>query len=409
MAGQQIRWQHIQIAGITIMVLKKLIKKYEYINFVVFIQNIKMGDYIEIEWKPFPHKELKKLYELSNLGLVRSVLTQKIIKRGIRSGYISVTLNVNKKSRSFKIHRRVAKAFIENDDPENKTWVNHINGDKLDCIVSNLEWTTPTGNAQHAIDNGLTTKTKKAVVQYDLKTGKKIKKYESVLEASKATDISDGSICNACSGKKKHAGGYGWKYVDENPNNQSDVDLSEYKQIDGFPNYVLDKNGNIYSLPYKRFLKFQTNSEGCQCIQLTNIDKKKDFLVHRLVAMYFLKKKDKKANSVRHKDGDKTNNHLDNLEWCYVGGVEMPKTKYNTLFYNPKTAIKPVKKKSIKSKPKDLLTANPRNLSNKQREERRKLLEKKISGSKTSKPKIKSGSKTSNKKKVSKTKSKELN
>ncbi|QGR53809.1 putative intron HNH endonuclease [Moumouvirus maliensis] len=378
------------------------------------------------KWKKIPIEKIKNNYEISNYGLVRKSSDKKIIKRIIKSGYPSFMytdlINDKRCLKSVKIHKLVAKLFVKNDDPDNNNVVNHINGDKLDCRAINLEWTTNQGNSQHAMDTGLTKKNKKAVIKYSLKTGKKLKTYDSVLDASKDTGISDGSICSACSGKKNSAGGFGWKYVEENPNNQSDVDLSEYKQIDGFPNYVINREGKIYSLPYKRFLKYQDHQEGCKMVQLTNLGNRKDYLIHRLVASYFLEREDENHNSIRHIDGDKTNNHIDNLEWCNVLGVEEPEIKINIPYYNPKTAIKPPKRKASNTSPKDLLTANPKNLSKKQREERKKLLEKqskisgskvnsnyksketkttsKNSGSKTNKNSNKSGSKTSRKPKI---------
>ncbi|AVL94665.2 putative intron HNH endonuclease [Moumouvirus australiensis] len=377
-------------------------------------------------WKSIPIKEIKKDYDISNLGRVRRTKDNKLISLVNRSGYDSILYNVyeNKKKhlKSCKIHKLVAKLFVKNTDPNNNNIVNHINGIKTDNRAVNLEWTTYSGNSQHAADTKLSVSIKKAVIKYSLKTGKKIKTYDSVLDASKDTGISDGSICSACSGKKDNAGGFGWKYVEENPNNQSDVDLSKYKQIDGFPNYVINREGKIYSLPYKRFLKYQDHQEGCKMVQLTNLGNRKDYLVHRLVASYFLEREDENHNSIRHIDGDKTNNHIDNLEWCTVGGVIEPEIKTNTPYYNPKTAIKPPKRKASNTSPKDLLTANPKNLSKKQREERKKLLEKqskisgskvnsnsksketkttsKNSGSKTNKNSNKSGSKTSRKPKI---------
>lgn len=336
-------------------------------------------------WKSIPIKEIRKEYDVSNLGRVRKTKNNTIIKLVNRSGYDSILYNIyldkKKLFKSHKIHKLVAKLFVKNNDPEKNIVVNHINGIKTDNRAINLEWTTYSGNSKHAADTNLSVSLKKAVIKYNLETGKKLKTYSSILEASQDTEISDGSICSACSGKKDNAGGFGWKYVEENPNNQSDVDLSKYKQIDGFPNYVINKKGNIYSLPYKRFMKYQDHQEGCKMIQLSNLGDRKDYLVHRLVASYFLKREDPKHNSIRHIDGDKTNNHINNLEWCYVAGVIEPEIKIKTPYYNPKTAIKPPKRKPSNTGPKNLLTANPKNLSKKQREERKKLLEKKSKNS----------------------------
>ena len=110
-------------------------------------------------WKSIPIKGLKDVYEISNFGLIRNIKTKKIMPRNIRSAYPNFTYTIKQNNKceikNIKIHRLVAKVFIENDDPENKIWINHINGDKLDCRSSNLEWVTPSYNTQHALDNGL--------------------------------------------------------------------------------------------------------------------------------------------------------------------------------------------------------------------------------------------------------------
>jgi hypothetical protein len=70
-----------------------------------------------------------------------------------KSGYRFVGLHKNQQVSYKHVHRLVAEAFIPN--PENLLEVNHKNGNKADNNASNLEWTTRSANAQHAMDNGL--------------------------------------------------------------------------------------------------------------------------------------------------------------------------------------------------------------------------------------------------------------
>jgi hypothetical protein len=109
------------------------------------------------------------LYKISNIGRVRSV--ERYVKSSIQSsgerlkkakilkpwnngkGYLVVTFKKDGERKNKYIHRLVAEAFIPN--PENKCDVNHIDGDKSNNKLYNLEWNTRQENAKHAWDNGL--------------------------------------------------------------------------------------------------------------------------------------------------------------------------------------------------------------------------------------------------------------
>ena len=96
-------------------------------------------------WKPMV--EFPELYKISNLGRVASY--RKVLATyKINSGYEVVSLKVNRESIKRLVHRIVAQAFIPN--PENKREVNHIDGDRLNNHVLNLEWATSSENKQHA-------------------------------------------------------------------------------------------------------------------------------------------------------------------------------------------------------------------------------------------------------------------
>jgi len=96
------------------------------------------------------------LYKVSNLGRVKSFFKgiEKFRKPVLaRPGYFSVVLYKNNIPQSARIHVLVAQAFIPN--PENKAYVNHIDGNKLNNRADNLEWVTPSENLRHAYDTGL--------------------------------------------------------------------------------------------------------------------------------------------------------------------------------------------------------------------------------------------------------------
>lgn len=88
-------------------------------------------------WKDI--KDYEELYQVSNFGRVKSLYTNRILKgsKNNRGGYLKVSLCKNNIKSTKTIHRLVAQAFIPN--PENKPQVNHIDENKTNNMVSNIE------------------------------------------------------------------------------------------------------------------------------------------------------------------------------------------------------------------------------------------------------------------------------
>lgn len=105
-------------------------------------------------WKPV--KDFEELFEVSDLGNFRRKETKFILAQNFNhNGYKVVSTKPwgKGKTKCFRVHREVAKVFIEN--PQNKPHVNHKDGVKSNNCVHNLEWCTPQENSNHAKDNGL--------------------------------------------------------------------------------------------------------------------------------------------------------------------------------------------------------------------------------------------------------------
>lgn len=174
-------------------------------------------------WKDI--KGYEGLYQISNLGNVKSLerykqnhgVTQLVgekIKstRLLSSGYLVTDLYKDNKSKTAKIHRLVAETFIPN--PNSKETVNHIDGNKLNNRVDNLEWATHREQNEHFYKTGLKSKESinKTIQSMIKSTSKQVqclntnKVYSSIHEASKDTKISNTLISRCCKGKCKSAG-----------------------------------------------------------------------------------------------------------------------------------------------------------------------------------------------------------
>jgi len=201
-----------------------------------------------VEIKGYPNYFINKCGKVISLkGKEPRELKQNLM----RHGYMSVMLgNELCEFKRKTIHRLVAEAFISN--PENKPQVNHIDGNKLNNVVENLEWMTNGQNQQHAYENNLKPNSRH-VSQYDL-DGNYIETFKSLNEAERVTGVSQQNIGKACKGEYAMAGGFQWKYAEDNscvgkyaktPNKNS-VAVAK-----------LDKHGNIIKV-------FPSIAEACR-------------------------------------------------------------------------------------------------------------------------------------------------
>lgn len=204
----------------------------------------------DVIWRPIYNDDKVTNYSVSNKGQVRVSNTLQLRALSTTNGYVTCSLTYNGKKSTKQIHRLVADAFLPND--AGKKYVNHINSDKLDNRVENLEWVTS------------------------------FKKSEQ-----------------------------GVKPREEQK--EPEINLDEFKPIEDYPKYSISKYGQIYSSFQKRcltprllgsYMSVVLGGKNHECVHrlvaIHFIDKPENYEDNWVVI---------------HKDGDKLNNGADNLEW----------------------------------------------------------------------------------------------
>ena len=173
---------------------------------------------IKEEWRDI--EGYSGLYQVSNLGRVKSLNynrtgLEKILKP-IKDGkkYLCVNLCKQGKQKHHKVHRLVGQAFIDN--PNNYPQLNHIDEDKTNNQITNLEWCTA------AYNNNYGTRTKRSAASR-INHPKHSKQvlcvetsvvYLSTNEVERQLGFGHSHISSCCRGKRKTCGGFHWRYVE---------------------------------------------------------------------------------------------------------------------------------------------------------------------------------------------------
>lgn len=260
---------------------------------------------IEI-WKDLPSELLMSKYQVSNLGRIKNKKTQYILTQNPRpDGYIRNSLHLdNNIQKSFLCHILVAKTFILN--PENKPTVNHINIIRSDNRVINLEWATYSEQSFKENKKSYKTNYGKSINQYDLDNNF-IKTWNKLTDVENELNIDKRNISAVLRGKRTQSGGFIWKYNIKN----TDIEGEIWKK---FTDEVLVSNLGRIKIKDNEPTYGTLKSNGYYQTKII-IDKKyKTYLVHRLVCLTFLENPENKP-FVNHKDENRSNNKLENLEW----------------------------------------------------------------------------------------------
>lgn len=166
-------------------------------------------------------------YQIDTNGIVYKKDGTPMKQTPTKYGYLMVNFSIDGKQKGFMVHRLVASQFIPNNDIE-KNQVNHIDGNKKNNHVENLEWVTPYENVRHAIDVlkhdniGCKNHNAKSVVGVDIKSEEIAYQFDSLADGGRyfaSVNESTPKSCKICiwkalTGRMRTYMGCIWKYVD---------------------------------------------------------------------------------------------------------------------------------------------------------------------------------------------------
>lgn len=170
-------------------------------------------------WKEV--KDTRGQILVSNYGRVKSLLRSGTVlkSQADKKGYLRVSVTLDKVKRTYKVHRLVADAFLEN--PYGLPQVNHKDGDKTNNTVENLEWISNRDNCLHAIKNGLWTSVFEGAAKENAKRMRPViaikddvkMHFKSVSDAERA--FKSRHISDVLKGKRAQVKGWKFLYSEE--------------------------------------------------------------------------------------------------------------------------------------------------------------------------------------------------
>ena len=246
-------------------------------------------------------------YKISNYGDIFSIKSNKFLQPMIdENGYYNIKLINIDNRKKMSIHRLVYDAF--NGIKDNDKVIDHIDRDKTNNNINNLREVSLSINAKNCNKKKITlTKIHQYSLDYEF-----IKEWISFEEIKKILNYDVGNISRCCTGKLKSAYGFIWK------NPKIIDDLINFKVIDTkdnnkFSNYKINKKGVVIN--NNNIILKQNINSGYYRINLTSDNgKPKSLFIHKLVALTFLENQNN-YDIVNHKDENKLNNNIKNLEW----------------------------------------------------------------------------------------------
>lgn len=255
-------------------------------------------------WKTIVHEGTITTYKVSNRGAVMNKFGKLMTLSKNKNGYSVCSLYINGKKKNPYVHRLVMIAFVEN--PDNLDIVNHIDGNKTNNYLENLEWMTQSDNAKHSYAINKNQKgNHREIIQYDGPDKKNIiATFASVNEAAEKLNRERTTISRDLSGVLKNP--FHLAYAKEKMNI---LDKEDFEPIKKYKDYLIHRDGRIYTTKMNHIMTLQVNN-GYQTVLFGE----KRILVHQLVARQFLPRIEGKTQ-VNHIDGNKINNHVNNLAW----------------------------------------------------------------------------------------------